>query len=447
MTFAGPVRGRNPVNPITRLLLASALLAGGAARADDDPPQQSEQDYQKQQEKLRAELGKKATHEQTAEIKVKGETTGTALQTLCIDTSGRVLGLVAPPRGYGAAVKGGTAEVHVFSPDGKPVTTWKIPFHAHSINAGPDGTVYVAGDAKVARFDRDGKSLGDPVELPHIADLLKDEKALRAKAEVALKREKEQMAESLKEAKKEFAERVKKLEEKPEADRTKTEKRQLTQYKAILKSYEENEGFYAKRTVEDVLGGMVGRLRVVNGIAVSETDVFVATGEADGYGYGVWRLDRELKDVKKILSDIGGCCGQMDVQVQGKELLVAENTRHQFARYDRDGKKVGSYGKRGEDTNPACFGGCCNPMNVRAAAAGEVLTSESEGVVKRFSPKGEFLGVVGTVPVGGGCKNVAVGASADLSKVYFCDQPGSRFFILSKKATAAATGADGGNGK
>ena len=70
----------------------------------------------------------------------------------------------------------------------------RLPFHAHSINAGPDGTVYVAGDAKVARFDRDGKSLGDPVELPHIADLLKDEKALRAKAEVALKREKEQIA-------------------------------------------------------------------------------------------------------------------------------------------------------------------------------------------------------------------------------------------------------------
>jgi len=422
-------------------LFAIALVtAGGPGFAQDDDIK-AQREYEAQQAKIRADLAKKATHEQTAEIKVTGAAPGTALQTLCLAADGKVLALVAPPRGYTAPVKNVSSEVQVYSPDGKLLTSWKLGFHAHSINAGPDGTVYVAGDARVARFGKDGKAIGEPAELAHVTTLLKDKDALRAKAEVSLKREKEQMAKSMGEAKKQFTEQVKRLEAKAEADRTKTEQRQLTQYKALLKNYEENETFYAKRTVEDVLGGLVGRLRIINGVAVSDSHVFVACGETEGYGYAVWRMDRDLTNPKQILSAIGGCCGQMDIQVQGGDLLVAENTRHQFARYDRDGKKLGSYGKRGQDTDPACFGGCCNPMNVRAAgSSGDVFTAESEGVVKRFSASGEFAGVVGTVPVNGGCKNVAIGVSADGSRVYFCDQPGGRFFILARRAAPAAGG-------
>ena len=175
-------------------------------------------------------------------------------------------------------------------------------------------------------------------------------------------------------------------------------------------------------------------MRVINGISVSATDVFVACGEIDSYGYAVWRLDRDLKNPKKVLGDLGGCCGQMDIQCCGPDLLVAENTKHQFARYDREGKPLGVYGKRATDTDPTGFGGCCNPMNLRSCAAGgDVLTSESEGVVKRFSAAGEFRGVVGTVDVKGGCKNVAIGVSTDGDRIYFCDPPSSRFFILARK--------------
>jgi hypothetical protein len=424
------------VRHLLPLLSAAALLAVARPTLAQDDPQKEYQDYQKKQAQVLADLAKKASHEQVAEVKIPK--TGTqGLQTLCLDADGRVLAVVAPPRGYGAPVKNATAEVHVYSPDGKPVTTWKVPFHAHAINAGPDGTVYVAGDAKVARFDKAGKPLGEPVELAHVAELLKDKDALRKTAEARLKKEKEQNEASMKEIKKQFADRIKKLEEKKAEDRTKTESRQLEQYKMILKQYEESDTYYAKRTVDDVLNDMVGRLRIINGIAVGEADVFVACGETEGWGYAVWRMDRDLKNPKKVLGDIGGCCGQMDVQVMGKDLLVAENTKHQFARYDRDGKKLGGYGKRGEDTNPACFGGCCNPMNLRACGA-DILTAESEGVVKRFTGAGEFKEVVGTVKIAGGCKNVAVAASADGSRVYFCDQPGSRFFILAKRADKKA---------
>ena len=140
----------------------------------------------------------------------------------------------------------------------------------------------------------------------------------------------------------------------------------------------------------------------------------------------------DLTNAKKITANISGCCGQMDVQCCGDDIVVAENTKHRFARYDRDGKELAAGGKRGKETDPGCFGGCCNPMNVKACGA-DVLTAESEGIIKKFGPTGEFKGIVGSVKISGGCKNVAVGSNPDASRVYFCDQPGSRVLILAKK--------------
>jgi hypothetical protein len=123
----------------------------------------------------------------------------------------------------------------------------------------------------------------------------------------------------------------------------------------------------------------------------------------------------------------------MDIQCLGPDVLVAENTKKQFGRYDRDGKKLGAFGKGGADTDPTCFGSCCNPMNLRAVGVGDVYTAESEGIIKRFGPSGEFIETAGVVKLTGGCKNVAVAVSADAKKIYFCDQPGSKFHILEKK--------------
>ncbi len=380
---------------------------------------------------------KNTTHESSTEVKIKQEG-GKGLQTLCLDKSGQVLALVAQPRYFNSPAKDVISEIQVFSDEGKAVDSWKVPFHAHSLNVGNDGTVYVAGDGKIARFDKTGKAIGTTLEIPHIAELFKDKDAMKKKAEESLKQQKEQFLKAIQDAKKQLEERIKKIEEKKPEDRTKTEVKQLEQSQAILKSYASSEDFYGKRTVEQVIQEMTSRLRIINGIAVSEKDVFVATGETAGYGYAIWRMDLDLKNPKKVLGDIGGCCGQMDIQTQGTDLLVAENTKHQFARYDRDGKSIGSFGKRagvGGAVDPECFGGCCNPMNLRAVGdKGDILTAESEGIVKRFSAEGKFLGNLGQVNIAGGCKNVAVAANKDASKVYFCDQPGSRFFILKKKA-------------
>ncbi len=377
------------------------------------------------------------SHEKLAAIKITGDN-GCGLQTLCADSEGRVLALVAPPRYFDAAKKDVTSEVRVLTPDGKSAGEWKVPFHAHSLNVGPDGSVYVAGDGKVARFDKAGKPLGQ-IELPHIAELLKDQTTLKTRAEEQIKAQKD----SFEQARKQFTEQKEKLEKKKAEDLTKNEAKQLEQFKAILKSYEESAQFYDKMTVESVVSDLVGRLKIINGIALSEKDLFLVCGETKGYGYAIWRMTHDFKDAKQVKGGVGGCCGQMDIQVAGNDFLLAENTNYKFARYDRDGKSVGAWGKGllvepGKECPPDCFGGCCNPMNLRVDKSGDVLTAESEGIIKRFSAKGEFLGTVAKVALTGGCKNVAVAVTAD--RVYFCDQPGSQVIIFAKKPTKSAAG-------
>jgi hypothetical protein len=372
------------------------------------------------------------THKVVASISVKSETAGQTLQTLCLDKDGRVIGLVAPPKPYTAPKAGGTSSIHVFDADGKPVKNWKLDFHATAINCAPDGSIFVAGDSKIAKFDKDGKMVGKPAELPHLAAILKDSDGIRKKAEAQLKQDKERMVQVYANLRKNLGDRLKTIEDKKPEDRSKIEEKQIETLKKQIEQYTKIEEDYKGRTVEQVIEQMTGRMRVVNGMAVSEKDVFVACGDV-GYGYAVWRFTHDMKDPKQILGEIGGCCGQMDVQCHGPDVLVAENTKHQFARYDREGKKIGAFGKRGLDTDPACFGGCCNPMNIRANGVGDIYTAESEGVIKRFGPSGEFLETAGVVKLTGGCKNVAVAVSADAKKIYFCDLPGSKFHVLEKK--------------
>jgi hypothetical protein len=326
------------------------------------------------------------------------------------------------------------SEVQVFSPDGEPVRKWKVNFLGQSINAGPNGSVFVAGDGRIAQFDKAG-TLMTEAELPMVTTLLKDAAKLKKQAEEQLK-EAVQSSEAMV---KQFRDRREKLLKKDTDGKiTQAEKQQLRSLEQNVKVYEQMAEEAKKRTVDDVVRDLTGRLRIVNAVTATDKDVYVVTGEPKGYGYAVWRMGHDFKDAKQVLGGLRGCCGQMDVQARGDELLVAENCSHAVGRYTRDGKKLGTFGKRGQETDPTCFGGCCNPMNVRVTADGSVYTAESEGHVKLFSPTGEFVAAVGTAKLKGGCKNVALAASADGEKVYFCDQPGSRIIVLAKKAAKAA---------
>ena len=121
------------------------------------------------------------------------------------------------------------------------------------------------------------------------------------------------------------------------------------------------------------------------GIAVSNQDVFVSLPNTVGYGYSIYRMNHDLEEGKVVKGNVGGCCGQLDIQSDGENLLIAENTSFTVGIYDRDGKKLTSWGKRGR-AEPDGFGSCCNPMNVRCCPNGEILTAESSiGDIKRFS--------------------------------------------------------------
>jgi hypothetical protein len=368
------------------------------------------------------------THKQIADVKVHSTDGKYALQTIGMDSDGNVLCLAAAPKSFGAPVKNTTSEVLVYSKDGKLVRTMTANFHGNSVTGGPDGSVYLAGDGKVAKFDRNGKQVA-VIDLPHLKEILADNTGIRKKADEQIKSQRDNFAKTVNQ----FKERVKVLEDKKEGDRTDLEKRQLLQFRQILKSYEQTEKFYASQSVDSVVEQMTARIRTINAITFSNKDIFFATGDLKGFGYAIYRTDPDFKNAKQILSGIGGCCGQMDIQTVGSDLLVAENTKHRFARYDREGKAVGAWGKRGTGNEIECFGGCCNPMNVCSTGAGDVFTAESEGIIKRFSSKGDYLGVVATASLSGGCKNVAVCVTSQEDRLYFLDLPGSRVLIFSKK--------------
>lgn len=322
------------------------------------------------------------------------------------------------------------SEVHVYDAKGEKLRGWKVGFAAQAINIGPNGNVFVAGSGKLAEYTPTGSLLHE-LDLPHLEAILKNQDELNKRAEEQLQSERESYKEMIAQLRKE----VETLEKK-EADKlSNQEKAQLRAYKMNLKAYEQQAKALEKRTVKDAVKEVTARLRIVNAVAVTDQDIFIAGGEAKGYGYAVWRMNREFKDSKQVLSGLGGCCGQMDIQAQGNKLFVAENTRHRVGVYDRDGKRLTSFGKKGRDGDPECFGSCCNPMNCRIAADGSIFTAESEGHIKRFAADGKLIGPVGSAKLTGGCKNVAVAVSADGATVYFCDQPGSRIIVLTKKST------------
>lgn len=370
------------------------------------------------------------THEFKKAVKIRSEDGSNGVQTFCVDKQGRVLALVSQPRYFDGSKSLDSCEVHVLSPMGESISTWKVDILGQSINAAADGTVYVAGNGSICKLGADGKVL-KRLELPHIAEVLKNKEGLRKQAEEQA-REQEK---SFDQIRKQFKREIKKLEAKPADKLTRAEKSNLKQYRRSLEMFDKDS---QRPSVDSVVQSIITRLRIINSVAVSDHDVFIVCGETTGYGYSLWRLDHDFQNAKQIMTGMRGCCGQMDVQVHEKDLLVAENCAHAFARYDRDGKKIGQWGKMSQAGDVKCFGGCCNPMNVRCTANGDVLTAESEGFVKRFNSKGEFVALIGKRPLTGGCKNVAVASSPDGKLIYMCDMPGSQIVIFAEKTKTVA---------
>jgi hypothetical protein len=406
-----------------------------------------------------------ATHRESKRVVLRGTEGNRTLQTFCLGADGKIFGVVAKSP-YDVAASDAGGEIRVLAADGTEQASWKLAFTPQRIAAAPDGPIYVGGSGKLARIV-DGKQ-DLTVDSPHAAAVLADKESLRKAAE-------EQRATVLQQYEaqlKEFDEQIRALEEqqktKTKTDEPKEEaaapqptttsrfslfslfgggttvaaappsnEQQLRQYRQMKKSYEQMIARQKERTIEDVESDILARLNRIHGIAVGADAVYVATAVTKGYGYAVWRMTRDFTDAKQIVTGLSGCCGQIDVQARGDELFVAENSRHRVVRYDRDGKRLDAWGQRDREGLAGGFGGCCNPMNLCFTGDGMVVTSESEGVMKLFSPDGKYSGVLGNAKVGGGCKNVAVGVAPDGKYAYFYDQQGSQIIIFERSDSAA----------
>ncbi|MEW6357910.1 MAG: hypothetical protein AB1696_16365 [Planctomycetota bacterium] len=149
-------------------------------------------------------------------------------------------------------------------------------------------------------------------------------------------------------------------------------------------------------------------------------------------GYDVYRTDGRLGAAAKIITGLRGCCGQMDITARDGAVFVAENARKRVTKYDRNGKALFSWGSNATSGLDG-FGSCCNPMNICFDKDGNLCTSEARlGRVKRYTPDGKLLGLVGTVQSNPGCVRVQVEHSKDGSKVFVLDTVGNRIQVLEK---------------
>ena len=162
-----------------------------------------------------------------------------------------------------------------------------------------------------------------------------------------------------------------------------------------MASYDKN----GKRLAMADIDKLSGEKSLAAGMFVSDKHVFLAVGMGNSMRAteDIYRFNRDLTEAKKIIEQQYGCCSHIDMQVMNGELLIAENSRHRVNRFDLDGKPLGRWGKR-DRTGIEGFAACCNPVNIDIGPDNVLYTAESGiGRIKKYTPEGEYLGVVGYV--------------------------------------------------
>ncbi|MEZ6057693.1 MAG: hypothetical protein R3C01_13415 [Planctomycetaceae bacterium] len=389
------------------------------------------------------ELGQLAdpTHKQVRKIVVKQDGHPASLTTFCLDADGNILACISsrggaygvPPAKAAEKPMEGAAPVlsyvQKYSPEGDLLAAWPLEFNATAINVAADRTIFVAGMGRIAR-------LSDKGELLTVADTPNQSRSEEdAAAELAQAKEANAKRIELFERQLEIiGSSVAKIEEIPADERTARDT-------AKLELYERQQTIYKQqiellRDPKNVTRTVSSRSKTVTALALSEKHLFVCCGSSKGSGYDVWRCDFDFQNAKSVMSGLGGCCGQCDIQALADGLVVAENTRFRVGVYDVDGKSVTSFGDR-DRTSKAGFGSCCNPMNVRCASNGDIITAESSiGNIKRFGADGKFKTFIGKAKVSGGCKHVAVSWDEKRDRYYLMNITDQSICVMVPKAEA-----------
>ena len=158
----------------------------------------------------------------------------------------------------------------------------------------------------------------------------------------------------------------------------------------------------------------------VTSIGFAGKDVLVG----DCHGRGIHRLDRTGKLINTIgtHNPVNGflvCNGVLDFSVDASGAIhVANPGKHRVERYACSGELLGKMG-RFNATDPAGFGGCCNPTNV--AVRDRVYVTEKAGPrAKVYDFDGILLAIIADDVFDPLCKNMSIDVDAD-GRVYVSD--------------------------
>lgn len=379
-------------------------------------------------------IDEEATHEQVKLIEIPKES---PVNAFCLDAKGQIL----------AACGAGPGQVRVLDANGEAITSWEVDIKPEAINTAPDGTILVAGHGKLLRFSPEGKLLAQ-AEAPHAADLEKHNEELRKEAEAQVNRP----AMSLDSIITAYQRMIDQLEEKQKTEELNDQevrllqilpenlerfKKQKAEQDEIKKNAKEEEKPDNSAKIEQALKAIKAHKLRIASISTDGKHVYVATPTPVGYTFDVWQTATDFTDAKKVVSELRGCCGQMDVQACTSGIYVAENARHRVACFQPDGEMVTTWGKR-DRTGADGFTSCCNPMNVCFDKTGDVYTAESNtGRIKRFAADGTFKEYIGDVKLVPGCKNVSIAISPDSDSVYMLDITRNHIVLMKRKAPSA----------
>ena len=391
------------------------------------------------------------THKQVRMLKPEHDGKPISLNTFCIDREGNILAAVGGPDRYVQedGEKASATFIQVYSPEWKIIREVPVDFRPTAINVDSEGYIYVGGDSAVCKFSPNGEMVKRTFT-PNLAG--QDRAELFAAAKKMLEDQQKQMSEIYVQQVDQFEVELAHRKKKAESNESKRKKddnddqgngendddgdeveveaddddarpfarltdKQLEQNLTSMKSALEQINKQAEVS-DERLESMVKQMGHVSSIAVGSEDVYVTCRAKVGFGYDIWRVNRDLENPELVMDKLGGCCGQLDIQAVGDKLLIAENTKFRVGIYDRDGKAVENFGKQ-DRTGDEGFGSCCNPMNIRCCSNGDILTAESSiGTIKRFDAKGNLRGSIGKAKIGGGCKHVAIAHDEKRDRYY-----------------------------
>lgn len=381
-----------------------------------------------------------SSHEQVASIDVNlGFKKPSPLHGFCLDAAGNIVAAVGgtPPRSTRIR-ETRDPQLRKFSDSGELLDAWDVPFTPQAITCGPAGYIYIAGEGKIAKMTDKGDIVSTGAT-PNVADREKMAKQIREQLQQQMKIMRANYTKMIERHNKTIETLKAKLEdsddlEDPDEKVSKKDQLQIKRLEKSVKSLEARLKNMREPTDAQIEFTIQQRLSI-SSISTTSKNIFVATRAENGSGYSVWKSDLDFKNPTRVVTGLRGCCGQMDVQAREDGIFVAENSRHRVVHYDVNGKEIGHWGE-GKRTGDEGFGSCCNPMNVCFCDSNQVLTAESgTGRIKLYQPDGTLVGLIGNAKIKGGCKNVSISASSDLSRVYMLDLTAAKICVLKPKTS------------